>query len=119
MSEMSPVCRLVLLVSGLVAGSMGSDRVEQTSGLPVEMGHPTQMDCSQDLGGEYLAMSWYLRRPGEGLKLMAYTVPYSSQPDFGELSHSKYSATKHEAQRGRFTVKEFTSLSLALSLLCK
>lgn len=113
MSEMSPVCCLVLLVSGLVAGSTGSDRVEQTSGLPVEMGHPAQMDCSQDLGGEYLEMSWYLRRPGEGLKLMAYTVPSSSQPDFGELSHGKYSATKNEAQRGRFTVKEFTSVLLS------
>lgn len=82
----------MLLVSGFVAGSTGSNGVEQTSGLPVEMGHPAQMDCSQDLGGEYLEMS-------EGLKLMADTVPSSSQPDFGELSHGKYSATKHEAER--------------------
>lgn len=94
MLEMSPVCCLVLLLSGLVAGSTESDRAEQTSGLPVEMGHPAQMDCSQDLGGEYLEMGWYLQRPGEGLKLLAYTVPSSSQPDFGERSHGKYSATK-------------------------
>lgn len=39
------------------------------------------------------------------MKRIVYTVPYSSQPDFGDLSQDKYSATKTEAERGSFTVK--------------
>lgn len=39
------------------------------------------------------------------MKRIVYTVPYSSQPDFGDLRQDKYSATKTEAERGSFTVK--------------
>lgn len=106
MSVARPVCCLLLLVGGVVAGSAESNPVQQTSAVLVEAGQPAQMDCSQDLGGHYLEMSWYLQRPGEGLTLMVHTVPFSSQPDFGRLSRDKYSATKDEVRRGAFTVRD-------------
>lgn len=106
MSVARPVCCLLLLVGGVVAGSAERNPVQQTSAVLVEAGQPAQMDCSQDLGGHYLQMSWYLQRPGEGLTLMVHTVPFSSQPDFGRLSRDKYSATKDEVRRGAFTVRD-------------
>lgn len=106
MSVARPVCCLLLLVGGVVAGSAESNPVQQTSAVLVEAGQPAQMDCSQDLGGHYLEMSRYLQRPGEGLTLMVHTVPFSSQPDFGRLSRDKYSATKDEVRRGAFTVRD-------------
>ncbi len=63
------------------------------------------MDCSHDLGGEYFQMSWYQQLQGQSIKLIVHTVPYNSQPDFGDVSEDKFSATKTEAQTGSLTVK--------------
>lgn len=62
------------------------------------------MDCSHDLGGQFLQMYWYQQLPGESMNLVVYTVPYS-QPDFGDFSQDKFSANKTDAESGSFTVK--------------
>ncbi|KAF7652111.1 hypothetical protein LDENG_00101610, partial [Lucifuga dentata] len=49
-------------------------------------------------------MSWYQQLSGESLNLIVITVPYSD-PDFGDFSQVKFSASKTEAERGSFTVK--------------
>ncbi len=51
-----------------------------------------------------MEMCWYQQLPGDSMKLIVYTVPYS-EPDFGEFSQDKFSATTNEAERGSFTVK--------------
>lgn len=84
----------------------GSTNVHQTSRLVVERGQSAQMDCSHNLGGAYFQMSWYRRLPGDSLTQIVYTVPFNSQPDFGDFSPDKFSATKTEAERGSFTVKK-------------
>uniref|UniRef100_UPI003AAFBDE6 uncharacterized protein n=1 Tax=Centroberyx gerrardi TaxID=166262 RepID=UPI003AAFBDE6 len=81
-----------------------SKGIHQTPRLLLERGQSAQMDCSHDLGGTYLQMYWYHQLPGESMKLIVFTVPYS-QPDFGDFSKDKYSANKTEAQSGSFTVK--------------
>ncbi|KAL7380978.1 hypothetical protein ABVT39_026617 [Epinephelus coioides] len=86
------------------SGRTGSRQVNQTSSLLVQWGQSAQMNCSQDFGGGYLEMYWYQQLPGESMKLIAYTVPYS-KPDFGDFSPDKFSATKTEPESGSFTVK--------------
>lgn len=102
------VCPLLLtlnlLVHGLVPGRTRSNGVHQTSRLLVERGQSAQMDCSHD-DGRYFQMSWYQQLPGESITLIVHTVPYNSQHDFGNFSEDKFSATKTEAERGSFTVK--------------
>uniref|UniRef100_A0A4W6FT32 Ig-like domain-containing protein n=1 Tax=Lates calcarifer TaxID=8187 RepID=A0A4W6FT32_LATCA len=78
--------------------------VHQTSRLLVERGQSAQMNCKHDLGGTYFEMCWYQQLPEENLKQIVSTVPYS-EPDFGDFSQDKFSATKSEAESGSFTVK--------------
>ncbi|KAL7380975.1 hypothetical protein ABVT39_026617 [Epinephelus coioides] len=105
-------CAHIKMISALIftvslfcaAGRTGSRQVNQTSSLLVQWGQSAQMNCSQDFGGGYLEMYWYQQLPGESMKLIAYTVPYS-KPDFGDFSPDKFSATKTEPESGSFTVK--------------
>ncbi|GLD47689.1 immunoglobulin iota chain-like protein [Lates japonicus] len=85
-------------------GSNTSNGVHQTSRLLVERGQSAQMNCKHDLGGAYFQMCWYQQLPGENLKRIVSTVPYS-EADFGDFSRDKFSATKSEAESGSFTVK--------------
>ncbi|XP_050934314.1 M1-specific T cell receptor beta chain [Lates calcarifer] len=85
-------------------GSNTNNGVHQTSRLLVERGQSAQMNCKHDLGGTYFEMCWYQQLPEENLKQIVSTVPYS-EPDFGDFSQDKFSATKSEAESGSFTVK--------------
>lgn len=99
-------CLTIALKSlGLVSGSTGGTGVHQTPELLVERGQSAQMHCSHDLGGSYFQMCWYQQLAGESMKLVVHTVPYNSEPDFGDFSQDKFSATKDEAESGSFTVK--------------
>ena len=91
-------------VYGLVPGRTGSNEVHQPSVLLVQRGQSAQMNCSHDHGTGYYEMSWYQQLPGESMRLIVLTVPYSP-PDFGGFSPDKFSATKIVLERGSFTVK--------------
>lgn len=96
---------LNLLVYGLISGCSRSNGVHQTPRLLVERGQSAEITCSHDLGGIYFQMCWYQQLPGKSMKLIVSTVPYRSEPDFGDFSQDKFSATKDEAERGSLTVK--------------
>ncbi|CAK6983134.1 uncharacterized protein LOC124855307 [Scomber scombrus] len=83
----------------------GGQHINQTWRLMVEMGHSAEMDCNHSLGGTYFHMYWFQQLPGESMKHIVYTVPFSKQHGFGNFSQEKFSATKPDFETGSFTVK--------------
>uniref|UniRef100_A0A3P9K0H0 Ig-like domain-containing protein n=1 Tax=Oryzias latipes TaxID=8090 RepID=A0A3P9K0H0_ORYLA len=53
----------------------------------------------------YDTVLWYRRSPGDSLVVFTSTAN-RGEHDFGAFSKEKFSATKTEAERGTFTVKE-------------
>uniref|UniRef100_A0A3B3DZM0 Ig-like domain-containing protein n=1 Tax=Oryzias melastigma TaxID=30732 RepID=A0A3B3DZM0_ORYME len=82
--------------------------VSQTSMLWINEGQDATMNCSHTKGGSYFQMYWYRQLPGKTMELIVFTstTQRNGEHDFGSFSKEKFSATKTEAERGTFTVKE-------------
>ncbi|KAM6914137.1 M1-specific T cell receptor beta chain-like [Lycodopsis pacificus] len=92
------ICAVSLLCTAGVTWTSG---VQQIPSLLVDRGHSAQMDCSHTLV-PYHHMYWFRQLPGESMKLIVHMVPYK-QPDFGNFSQDKYSASKTVIESGSFT----------------
>ena len=66
-----------------------------------------EMNCSHEKDVGHNQMYWFRQRPGESMMLIVFTS-VGLQPDYGDLSKTKYSAVKSVAQNGAFTVKDLT-----------
>lgn len=64
-----------------------------------------EMNCSHTRDAGHNQMYWYRQRPGETMTLIVFTV-YGGDPDYGELSKTKYSALKDSIYNGALTVKD-------------
>uniref|UniRef100_A0A3B3VZ98 Ig-like domain-containing protein n=1 Tax=Poecilia latipinna TaxID=48699 RepID=A0A3B3VZ98_9TELE len=84
---------------------VGGSHVSQTPMLWKSVGQDATMECSHTKGAGYFQMYWYRQLPGETMKLVVFTSTASKDHDFGDFSKDKFSASKTEAERGSFTVK--------------
>uniref|UniRef100_A0A3P9JZE5 Ig-like domain-containing protein n=1 Tax=Oryzias latipes TaxID=8090 RepID=A0A3P9JZE5_ORYLA len=104
------VCSLLncfFILFRLVSGTDGSD-VSQTSMLWTKKGQDATMNCSHTKDATFYQMYWYRQLPGETMEQVVFTstAQRGGEHDFGAFSKEKFSATKTEAERGTFTVKE-------------
>uniref|UniRef100_H3C1P2 Ig-like domain-containing protein n=1 Tax=Tetraodon nigroviridis TaxID=99883 RepID=H3C1P2_TETNG len=60
-------------------------------------------------------MYWFRQLPGETMKLIVFTS-VRAEPDFGEFSKEKFSATKAKAESGPLTVKGLEAADSGLYL---
>lgn len=90
----------------------GSD-VTQTDILWKNKGDSATIDCSHTKGASYFYMYWFRQLPGETMKLIVSTTP-GEDPDFGNFSKEKFSATKTKAESGTFTVKNLEAADRGL-----
>lgn len=82
-----------------------SDVTQNPSILWVWQNKSAEMDCSHTKGLSYFYMYWFRQQQGKPMELIAFTT-LNQEPDFGQFSKEKYSATKTVAQDGSFTVKK-------------
>lgn len=62
------------------------------------------MDCNHTKTVDYSQMYWFQQLPGEGVRLVVYTMLGKKNHDFGSFSATKFSATKPDAYKGSFTI---------------
>ncbi|KAL6105181.1 uncharacterized protein ACO6RY_06770 [Pungitius sinensis] len=86
------------------AGLSDGSEVTQTAPLWEDQGANATMSCSHTKGSGYYQMYWYRQLPGETMKQIVFTS-LGMNPDFGDFSREKFSATKPNAESGTFTVK--------------
>ncbi|XP_072221938.1 uncharacterized protein [Leuresthes tenuis] len=86
-----------------IQGHVDGSDVYQTPKLWEKQGENATIHCNHTKGGSYFQMYWYRQLPGETMKLIVFST--TVKHDFGEFSQDKFSATKTEAERGTFTVK--------------
>uniref|UniRef100_A0A3B3CRA9 Ig-like domain-containing protein n=1 Tax=Oryzias melastigma TaxID=30732 RepID=A0A3B3CRA9_ORYME len=80
---------------------LGVEITQTPSEVLKKPGDEVQLVCSHGKT-DYTYMQWYQKPPGDPLIVFTSTA----QKDFGAFSKEKFSATKTEAERGTFTVKE-------------
>ncbi|KAF7641181.1 hypothetical protein LDENG_00290380 [Lucifuga dentata] len=91
--------------SGLTDGS----DVTQPSILWRNKGDNATIDCSHTKGAGYYQMYWYRQLPGQGMRLIVFTVSGKKYHDFGDFGGEKFSATKPDDESGTFTVKNLAA----------
>ncbi|KAL7862357.1 hypothetical protein SRHO_G00137980 [Serrasalmus rhombeus] len=105
--------RVFISFTFLLQWTSGDSGVTQTpSVLWVQKGKSAEMTCSHTKGISYNQMYWF-RQQVKPMELIVY-ISTANNPDFGNFSREKFSATKKEAERGSFTVKNVESDDSAL-----
>ncbi|ROJ19160.1 Immunoglobulin iota chain [Anabarilius grahami] len=86
-------------------GTMGGDDVVQEPKILWEQnGKSAYMNCTHSKGSTYRLMYWYRQRPGETMRLVAFTTSYT-EPEYGDSEKNKFLANKTVPENGSLTVK--------------
>ncbi|KAK9960003.1 hypothetical protein ABG768_010084 [Culter alburnus] len=100
----SDIISLILLLH-LSQGTMGGDDVVQEPKILWEQkGKSAYMNCTHRKGSTYKLMYWYRQRPGETMRLVAFTTTYT-EPEYGDSEKNKFLANKTVPENRALTVK--------------
>lgn len=95
------------------AGVIDGSDVTQTDRLWENQGDNATIECSHTKGANYFHMYWFRQLPGETMTLIVFTT-VGGEPDFGNFSKEKFSATKSKAESGTFSVKNLEAADRGL-----